>query len=582
MQAFARMAKLTDIVERADYISNPKRQEHIVLMSPSVDWKLYHDFEEAHRKSVNKNYEGREVNFSLPNDWDALPPEELTAKVQALAVAAVSKETDLQWSVHLNKRKNNLHVHVIFSERCRVHDATKKYSQDVFLKEDGKVARFKAERAKNEDGSDKPPVHRKGDSKGGFSAKDRRYAAMTWARDVKAALEKRLRDFGVVIEERNPLHEFHQGKGGDAPLIAVKNAVIRENNMRIAAAGLSADSPTVKMLISYFKDCQTPVLHADSTTGELTVTAFASPMDSAEFMRNNPMPSITVPEAPEVTGVPNKGIGNTDVDDMDLDDIDLDDDEIDALIAAGETDAVEDMQSSARPPEPLAVPATPEEPHKPVEGSPDGQVNHDDFLALTPDEYATAQINGLIKDFPKHTVSIKFDYNANLNSHRTRYHIDKTLTETAGYMRTRLKESEQLSRKEESISKKPFKTKKDRDELYSIGDQKDRLNGFFKSNGFDASTAKGRNVIRKFIENIESIINNIRNYKPPVRGKNNTKAMSAAPIVAKAGTEEPKLQNTQTDGPSIVERFKDAKSKADEHNAGRGAQRKPRDNGLDR
>ncbi|MCC9896924.1 hypothetical protein HK149_13100 [Streptococcus agalactiae] len=50
---YARETALKNVVGRSDYISNPKRQEEIVLHKQEMkhDWKEYADFEKANQKS---------------------------------------------------------------------------------------------------------------------------------------------------------------------------------------------------------------------------------------------------------------------------------------------------------------------------------------------------------------------------------------------------------------------------------------------------------------------------------------------------------------------------------------------------
>lgn len=72
MKGFARVTKLSSVGGRADYISNPDRQESIVAASAPVDWKPYHDYEMANQKTDRRNNEGREVVIALPNEWAAL------------------------------------------------------------------------------------------------------------------------------------------------------------------------------------------------------------------------------------------------------------------------------------------------------------------------------------------------------------------------------------------------------------------------------------------------------------------------------------------------------------------------------
>ncbi|MCL1882957.1 MAG: hypothetical protein FWF81_04295 [Defluviitaleaceae bacterium] len=229
MKSFARVSKISNVGGRADYITNPKRQENIVATSEKIDWKPYQDFERNNQKTFTANNEGREVILAIPNEWSKLSENELKARAQTLAVATVGKESDMQWAVHWNKSKTNLHMHVLFSERQRCGEVGK-YDRDIYLTDDGKVARTKAQRAKNADGSYKSPKHRKGEEKSGFTVKDTRYKQKSWAYDMKAAVEKTMQRYGVTIEPPAPLSQYHEGKGKDAPAIRRKNDAIRANN----------------------------------------------------------------------------------------------------------------------------------------------------------------------------------------------------------------------------------------------------------------------------------------------------------------------------------------------------------------
>jgi len=235
MKMFVRMTKLSNIQGRANYVLDVKKQESIVAASPPVNWKPYQRFERANRKTNKKNNEGREVIIALPNGWAELPRDELIAKVQTLAVIATKKKSDMQWAVHWNKTRTNLHMHVIFSERQRVKNAGK-YDRDIYLTEMGKVARRKADRAKDTYGKDMPPVHRKGDSKGEFSAKDVCYKNRAWIRQMKISVREQMEGYGVIIEPRGVLYQYHQGKGSDASKIALKNDLIRKSNPLLRSA----------------------------------------------------------------------------------------------------------------------------------------------------------------------------------------------------------------------------------------------------------------------------------------------------------------------------------------------------------
>ena len=228
MQNYVRITKLSDIGGRADYISNPNRQEHIVTASPLVDWKPYQGFERNNQKSTEPNNEGREIIVALPNEWADRSSEWQQRNFAEIACSLVGKETDLQWAVHWNSKKSNLHMHIVFSERTMEERGV--YDRDIYHTTDGKVARSKAQRARDKDGNIKPPVHRKGDSQGGFSVKDTQYKAIDWQSKVKVKALQELVNRGVEIESKNLLHEYHEGKGKDAPVIRAKNVLIRKSN----------------------------------------------------------------------------------------------------------------------------------------------------------------------------------------------------------------------------------------------------------------------------------------------------------------------------------------------------------------
>lgn len=269
MKSFARVTKLSNIGGRADYITNEKKQEAILAKSEVVDWKPYQNFERANQRTATANNEGREMIIALPNEWSQLPPAELHARANTIAQTAVGKATDLQWAVHWNHARSNLHIHVIFSERQREKDAGR-WDRDIYLTEDGKVARRRADRAKNPDGTDKPPVHRKGEEKGGFTAKDKTYTTKSWLANTKERLKQTFTErWGVNIEKPDYLHQYHEGKGREAPAIRHKNEVIKSVNGRLkdlASVGFSVEKnalPPIRanmknryLLVPFLKDGQ--------------------------------------------------------------------------------------------------------------------------------------------------------------------------------------------------------------------------------------------------------------------------------------------------------------------------------------
>lgn len=284
MKSFARATRLPNVGGRGDYISNPDKQEQIMAKSAPVDWEPYQEYERSHQKTATKNNEGREIIVALPNEWATIPEKELWSRAHFLAVTAIGKSTDMQWAVHWNKARTDLHLHVVYSERQREENPGR-WDRNIYHTAEGKVARTKADRAKDENGKELPPVHRKGELKDGFSSKDPKYTEKGWLKNTKERLQTQMSArWGVVFEKPAPLHEFHEGKGKEAPVIRKKNVVIRENNSRLAVlekAGIHTEKG-IQLLAQSLKEHKVPVLYA--IEGKWKVKAFHSPDQAVTFM----------------------------------------------------------------------------------------------------------------------------------------------------------------------------------------------------------------------------------------------------------------------------------------------------------
>lgn len=229
MQNFVRMSKLSNIGGRASYITNSEKQEEIVCQSAPIDWKPYQDFEKANQKMEIRNNEGRELIIDIPNHWYTdLPKSELSSRVQTIVEAAIGKSTDLQWAVHWNQNRTNLHVHVIFSERQKEKNPGV-WDRTIYQSKGGGVARRKSDRATDKDGK-YIVLHQKGDLKGGFTAKNPEYKSKEWLAASKAKVKATMEQMGISFDRKKLLHEYHEGKGKDAPKIKAKNELIRANN----------------------------------------------------------------------------------------------------------------------------------------------------------------------------------------------------------------------------------------------------------------------------------------------------------------------------------------------------------------
>lgn len=231
MYKFVRCTKLHSSSGRAKYITNPKVQEEVVLKSEPVDWNPYHNYEMTHQKTSTKNNDGRELIVALPNEWYNLQEPELKEKAETIVKMAIGKTTDVQWAIHWNHARTNFHIHIIFSERTRIPENERKvWDRDVYLTADGKVARRKADRARDKDGNVLPPIHCKGEKQGEFTAKNGVYTQKKWLNQTKEQLVALYREWGITIDEQGVLHQYHEGKGNEAPAIKEKNRAIKEIN----------------------------------------------------------------------------------------------------------------------------------------------------------------------------------------------------------------------------------------------------------------------------------------------------------------------------------------------------------------
>lgn len=324
MKSFARTTKLPSISGRAGYMSDPGKQEEIVLESEKVDWSEYIEYEKYNQKTNLRNNEGREMMVTLPNDWYHLPKDELKNRIDLIAKTTVGKDREYQWAVHWNKNRTNLHVHIIFSERQRVKEPGR-WDRDVYLGKDNKVARRKSDRVTDEDGN-YILIHRKGDLKDPFTAKDASFKSKEWLHEKKQELRQLMvEQWGVKFERQPHLPEFHEGKGPESEIIKKKNIVIRENNRRLDV--LESQGVNISGLVQELKAARanarnnpdqkdrTALLWQDSQ-GEYKVTVFHNPdrailqientagrfaEEKIAEVRPEPQPEKAAPEVPAIS-----------------------------------------------------------------------------------------------------------------------------------------------------------------------------------------------------------------------------------------------------------------------------------------
>ena len=190
---FIQTVKLPHVRGRVRYISDPKRQENLYAAYTSADPKFWQylskenqaDF--ARSGTEGKCIEARELIIMLPPglihyDHDTLL-KYFTAKfVERYGVAVAS-------ALHHNKRKTNLHIHLIFSERKAYDEPVEKIaSRNMFYDENGKHVRTKKE-ILDESGEIRPgcKIIRKGEvyEKHYFKPKNPEFKSKKFTEDMK-------------------------------------------------------------------------------------------------------------------------------------------------------------------------------------------------------------------------------------------------------------------------------------------------------------------------------------------------------------------------------------------------------------
>ncbi len=225
---------MTNVKGRIDYISNPKRQEHLYCVYSTVEPKFWNYLAEQNREDFLESgtkgacIEARELIISLPECFQKYDREKL---LEAFVMKfKLEYGTDVIAALHHNKDMTNYHIHLIFSERKPMeHTAVKRATRNMFYKEQGKHVRTKKEIL------DEKGEIRKGCrivSKGDiydiryFQPKETVFKSRTFTADAKQVLTEFINE--LVTDEKEKLAVFdHKG-----PYLATKK--IGKNNPREA------------------------------------------------------------------------------------------------------------------------------------------------------------------------------------------------------------------------------------------------------------------------------------------------------------------------------------------------------------
>lgn len=217
--SFIRQNKLSDVAGRIDYISNPKRQEHLYAtyqtdgVTPEF-WKNLARENQLDFKvsgTTGKCIEGREFIIALPESFVEYKADD----VVRFFTDSFHKRYGVECSaaLHHNKKMTNYHIHLVFSERKILeHPEVKIATRNMFYDEQGKHRRTKKE-ILDEQGNLRAgcSIIPKGEvyERHIFTKKDEWFKSDVFTREVKEMFTEIINSH--VKEESEKLSVFQQG-----------------------------------------------------------------------------------------------------------------------------------------------------------------------------------------------------------------------------------------------------------------------------------------------------------------------------------------------------------------------------------
>ena len=149
--SFIEMAKLHDLSGRITYISSHAKQEHLYeVYATEPDRTFWRELAKCNQEEFEKSgtngkcIEARELMIALPESFINYDHDYLLKKM----VDEFKKRYGVECfaALHHNKRKTNLHIHMIFAERKRLEQPTEKIAtRNMFYDEQGHHVRTKKE-----------------------------------------------------------------------------------------------------------------------------------------------------------------------------------------------------------------------------------------------------------------------------------------------------------------------------------------------------------------------------------------------------------------------------------------------------
>lgn len=242
---------LRGVQGRADYISNPDRQEHLIATYSGVDkdfWKELsaHCQEQAKYSKTKRACEGREFMIPLANELAAMDPDELAKMISDQFKEITGTENIV--GIHWNKRMTNYHAHVVVAENKEINKISygAVLTRNTYYDAAGKRSNKKD--CVDQDGNLLPgcKFYKKGSRKETiirFGSKIEKLSSKSFLQDVKSKMvefqNELLQENRFKVFDRSQIYlaEQHVGKNTTEE----QKAAIRRKNAIVRAYNASAD-----------------------------------------------------------------------------------------------------------------------------------------------------------------------------------------------------------------------------------------------------------------------------------------------------------------------------------------------------
>lgn len=239
--SFIEMAKLHNLSGRITYISSHAKQEHLYeVYATEPDKAFWRELAKCNQEEFEKSgtngkcIEARELMIALPESFIDYDHDYLLKKMVDKFKEKYGVECFA--ALHHNKRKTNLHIHMIFAERKRLEQPEEKTAtRNMFYDEQGRHVRTKKEILGGDGNIRKGcKIIKKGEvyERKIFTVKDGRFKQESFLDEAKVFYTDLINQ--MVIDDRDRLSIFDK----NGPYLATKK--IGKNNPK--AAEIKADN----------------------------------------------------------------------------------------------------------------------------------------------------------------------------------------------------------------------------------------------------------------------------------------------------------------------------------------------------